>query len=235
MASSFLTPPAKEIDPSPQHCVLIGIDTHKDNHVAFAIDYRGATLAEIIFPACLLGYEALLEWVLELVDGVMPGLAFGIEGTGSYGAGLSRYLMAAGCTVRDINRIEKSTRRRRGKDDRCRSGKLAHSSRERQRRFPRPAGNAGVEMIRMLNNVRESAIHSRTKAINQLRALLVVADSALREELAGMPTAALIQLCSTLEPEPDGNPRASTHNCLRLLASRWLVPDGGDRGTVHGT
>jgi transposase len=223
MASSILAPPAKEIDPSPQHRVLIGIDTHKDNHVAFAIDYRGATLAEIIVPACLLGYEALLEWALELVHGVMPGLAFGIEGTGSYGAGLSRHLMAAGCTVRDINRIEKSTRRRRGKDDLIDAEAAARTLLSGTATTIPKAGNAGVEMIRMLNNVRESAIHSRTKAINQLRALLVVADPALREELSGMPTAALIQHCSTLEPELNSNPRASTHNCLRLLASRWLA------------
>ena len=90
MATQILTSPAKESDPKPQRRVVIGIDTHKNNHVASAIDYRGGTLAEIIVPACLLGYEALLEWALE---------------------------RAAGCTVRDINRIDKSSRRRRGKDD----------------------------------------------------------------------------------------------------------------------
>lgn len=89
MATQILASPAKESDPKPQRRVLIGIDTHKNNHVASAIDYRGGTLAEIIVPACLLRYEALLEWALELAGGVVSGLAFGIEGTGSYGAGLS--------------------------------------------------------------------------------------------------------------------------------------------------
>jgi transposase len=223
MATQILASPAKESDPKPQHRVLIGIDTHKNNHVAFAIDYRGGTLAEIIVPACLLGYEALLEWALELAGGVVSGLAFGIEGTGSYGAGLSRYLMAAGCTVRDINRIDKSTRRRRGKDDSIDAEAAARSLLAGTALTILKAGNTGVEMIRMLNNVRESAIHSRTKAINQLRGLVVVADPALREELAGMPTATLIEHCSTLEPEANDSLRTSTHNCLRILASRWLA------------
>jgi transposase len=223
MATQILASPAKECDPKSQHRVLIGIDTHKNNHVAFAIDYRGGTLAEIIVPACLLGYEALLEWALELAGGVVSGLAFGIEGTGSYGAGLSRYLMVAGCTVRDINRIDKSTRRRRGKDDSIDAEAAARSLLAGTALTIPKAGNAGVEMIRMLNNVRESAIHSRTKAINQLRGLVVVADPALREELAGMPTATLIEHCSTLEPEANDSLRTSTHNCLRILASRWLA------------
>ncbi|MFM7733270.1 MAG: IS110 family transposase [Cyanobium sp.] len=223
MATQILASPAKESDPKLQHRVLIGIDTHKNNHVAFAIDYRGGTLAEIIVPACLLGYEALLEWALELAGGVVSGLAFGIEGTGSYGAGLSRYLMVAGCTVRDINRIDKSTRRRRGKDDSIDAEAAARSLLAGTALTIPKAGNAGVEMIRMLNNVRESAIHSRTKAINQLRGLVVVADPALREELAGMPTATLIEHCSTLEPEANDSLRTSTHNCLRILASRWLT------------
>ena len=75
--------------------VIIGVDTHRDEHVAVAIDCLGAWLGQRRLPSVSSGYEALHCWASGLGD---VG-AFGIEGTGSYGAGLSRYLVRRGRTV----------------------------------------------------------------------------------------------------------------------------------------
>jgi transposase len=81
--------------------VYIGVDTHRDFHVAVALGGQGCLLGEMNLPACTAGYEALLDWALELAEGQATSLLFGIEGTGCYGAGLSRHLQAAQCSVRE--------------------------------------------------------------------------------------------------------------------------------------
>lgn len=77
--------------------VIIGVDTHKDQHVAVAIDGRGVRLDEKYVPAAVCGYEELERWSRSL--GQIH--AFGIEGTGSYGAGLARFLWLALRTSRE--------------------------------------------------------------------------------------------------------------------------------------
>ena len=93
--------------------VVIGVDTHQDQHVAVAIDRQGVRLAECHAPATTCGYGELERWSLSL--GKIR--AFGIEGTGSYGAGLARFLTARGYTVVEVNRPDRSTRYRKGKSD----------------------------------------------------------------------------------------------------------------------
>jgi transposase len=84
--------------------VVIGIDTHKDVHVAVALDWRGGRLGDLRISPTHSGYEELLEWSLLFTSGSLSQLTFGIEGTGSYGAGLSRYLQAVGAMVREVSR-----------------------------------------------------------------------------------------------------------------------------------
>ena len=93
--------------------VVIGVDTHQDQHVAVAIDRQGVRLAECHAPATTCGYGELERWSLSL--GKIR--AFGIEGTGSYGAGLARFLTARGYTVVEVNLPDRSTRYRKGKSD----------------------------------------------------------------------------------------------------------------------
>lgn len=69
--------------------IIIGIDTHKATHVAVAIDMQGARLAALSIPANSKGYLELERWSCGLGN----VSAFGIEGTGSYGAGFSRSLL----------------------------------------------------------------------------------------------------------------------------------------------
>ena len=86
--------------------VIIGVDTHEEMHVAVAIDRRGARLDEFHAVATTHGYENLERWSRELGE----VHAFGIEGTGSYGAGVARYMTRKGYRVVEVNRPDRSTR-----------------------------------------------------------------------------------------------------------------------------
>ena len=90
--------------------VIIGVDTHEDEdeHVAVAIDQQGVRLAQRCAPATSYGYGELEQWPRKLGE----VRAFGVEGTGSYVAGLARFLTGRGFAVVEVNRIDRSTRYR---------------------------------------------------------------------------------------------------------------------------
>ena len=90
-----------------------GVDTHADLHVAAALDPIGGLLGVRQFPATAAGYADLVEWLGGFGD---VGLV-GVEGTGSYGAGLARHLAAAGVAVVEVDRADRQDRRRQGKSD----------------------------------------------------------------------------------------------------------------------
>ena len=92
---------------------IIGIDTHKDIYVAVAINGLGARLATASFPVTSDGYDQVTAWAAG--HGVVH--AFGIEGTGSYGAGLTRALITKGLRVIEVGRVNRQLRRRHGKTD----------------------------------------------------------------------------------------------------------------------
>ncbi|MEQ6335621.1 transposase [Sphingobium sp. MK2] len=93
--------------------MVIGVDTHKDVHVAVAINGLGARLATASFPVTSKGYRQMAAWAAK--HGTVH--AFGIEGTGSYGAGLTRALTAMGLRVIEVGRVNRQLRRRHGKTD----------------------------------------------------------------------------------------------------------------------
>ena len=90
-----------------------GVDTHADMHVAAALDSIGGLLGVREFPATAAGYAGLLGWLRSLGNLALAG----VEGTGSYGAGLARYLAAAGVRVVEVDRPDRQDRRRQGKSD----------------------------------------------------------------------------------------------------------------------
>src|SRR6266481_4103897 len=90
-----------------------GVDTHADTHVAAALDPVGGLLGVAEFPATAAGYARLLGWLA----GFGTVALVGIEGTGSYGAGLARYVTAAGIRVVEVDRSDRQDRRRQGKSD----------------------------------------------------------------------------------------------------------------------
>src|SRR6266568_4812168 len=88
-----------------------GVDTHADTHVAAALDPIGGLLGVREFPATAAGYAGLLGWL----GGFGTVALAGIEGTGSYGAGLARHVTAAGIRVAGAVRSDRQDRRRQGK------------------------------------------------------------------------------------------------------------------------
>jgi len=90
-----------------------GVDTHADMHVAAALDPVGGLLGVAEFPVTPAGYARLLGWL----GGFGTVCLVGIEGTGSYGAGLARHVAAAGIRVVEVDRSDRQDRRRQGKSD----------------------------------------------------------------------------------------------------------------------
>src|SRR5215207_5535151 len=179
-----------------QWTVAIGVDTHKDVHVAVALDVFGAQLDSREIATTPAGYRSLLSWAQGL--GV-PASA--IEGTGSYGAGLVRFLERAGVSVYECERPRRQERRR-GKSDLIDAALAARKLLGRERLgLPRGAGRR--EDLRLLLLERRSAVQARTAALNQLSALLVTAPEHVRERLGALSGERLAQAAARLRPRPD--------------------------------
>ena len=197
--------------------VVIGVDTHKDQHVAVAIDGRGVRLAEKHVPVAVCGYEELERWSRDL--GQVH--AFGVEGTGSYGAGLARFLTCRGYTVIEVNRPDRSVRYRKGKSDPTDAEMAARAVLAGVADATPKSGEGEVEMIRMLKSTKNSAVVARTQAINQMKALVLTAPAELRETLDDLTTRGLIKRCGSFRPGRPGDPTAAAKYALRSLACRY--------------
>ena len=130
--------------------VIVGVDTHKHVHVAVAIDTRGIRLGDQSFVADSGGYRALIT----SADTHGRIKAFGIEGTGSYGAGMPRAVRRAGHRVVEVNRGDRHTRRAVGKSDTVDAEVAARSVLAGQATATPKTGDGVVEMIRQLKIAR---------------------------------------------------------------------------------
>ncbi|MEK6253028.1 MAG: IS110 family transposase [Actinomycetota bacterium] len=200
-----------------QWTVAIGIDTHKCTHVAVALDRRGGQLDSFEAPATSAGYLALHRWAHELGEPV-----FALEGAGSYGAGLARFLQAAGCLVYECER-PKRVERRRGKNDLI-DALLAARRLLTGERLGAPRGLSGPrEDLRLLLLERRSAIRARTATLNQLQAVLVTAPERLRSRLGGRNSEQLARAVAGLRPRQAE--QAVVRGVLRRLGRRVLNLD----------
>jgi transposase len=173
-----------------------GVDTHADVHVAAALDSIGGLLGVREFPATAAGYCGLLGWL----GGFGQVALVGIEGTGSYGAGLARHLAAAGIRVVEVDRADRQDRHRAGKSDPLDAVSAARAA-QSGRAAGAPKGRDGaVEAIRALMVAKRSAGHERTQAINQARALIVTGPEELRARFARHTPAQLVAGLAALRP-----------------------------------
>ncbi len=153
---------------------------------------NGRRVADREFPATRAGYTDLLEWMRSF--GRLH--AVGVEGTGSYGAALARHLSSAKVKVVEVNRPDRRQRRTKGKSDPLDSYSAAEAVlADRAGAVPK-SGNGVAESIRVLHLVRAGAVKARTACLNELQALLVTAPAELREQLAGLKKARLVDACS---------------------------------------
>ena len=147
--------------------------------------------------------------------------AFGVEGTGSYGAGLARFLTYRGYTVIEVNRPDRSVRYREGKSDPTDAEMAARAVLAGVADATPKSGEGEVEMIRMLKSAKNSAVVARTQAINQMKALVLTAPAELRETLDDLTTRGLIKRCGSFRPGRPGDPTAAAKYALRSLACRY--------------
>ena len=185
------------VDPS--H-VVIGVDTHKWEHVAVAVNGVGQRLGEVTVLATPAGYQALLGWALA----VGTVTAFGVEGTGSYGSGLARFLRRKGQVIVEVSRPpRKGERRLSGKSDPIDAEHAARAVLSGKATATPKLGEGAVETIRLVKIARDSAVRSQTQAMITLKSVLVTAPDELRQHLAGLSDFKLIRTCAGLETTGD--------------------------------
>ena len=202
--------------------IIVGVDTHKHTHAAVALTGLGARVAELTIKVGLAGYRELEAWARSLGS----VRAFGIEGTGSYGAGLARFLCEAGHVVHEVGRPDRRLRRQRGKTDHLDAEAAARAVLGGQATAVPKPGTSRVEMIRHLKVARDSAVKARSQAMLALEALIVGAPAALREQLEAVTgKMALVRRLAALRPGPLASTTASARASLRAIARRWLDLD----------
>ncbi len=202
---------------SNQPQVTVGVDTHKQFHVAHAVDQLGRPLGTHRLAAKPAGYRGFVSWAHELGQLVVVG----IEGPGHFGAGLARHLRAEGIAVSEVGRPKRQRRARFGKsDDVDAAGAAARVLAGDALGEPKSADGA-AEMVRVLRVARTSVVRARAKAHNALQDLVVTAPAALREQLAGLYKDRLICACEQLsEPETLTTPTDAVIVAIKSLAVR---------------
>jgi transposase len=197
-----------------------GVDTHADVHVAAAVDQAGRLLGTRSFPAGEAGYAALLAWLRS--HGPLERV--GVEGTGSYGAGLARCLAAAGAVVLEAPRPDRQRRRRDGKSDVVDAVSAALAALRGDCGIPK-SGDGPAESVRMLRAARSGAMKARTQAGNQLRALALTAPEPVRARLAGLRTPALARAAAAWGHGDLADPAEGARAAMAAVAARWLALD----------
>lgn len=196
--------------------VTVGVDTHGDVHVAAVVDAVGAIRGTTSVAATPRGFGELVRFAERFgrVDLV------GVEGTGAYGVGLTRWLLERGYRVVEVDRPDRKTRRMKGKSDPVDAEAAARAALSGTATGLPKARNGQVEMIRALRVVRRSAVRSRTQAMNQIHSLLVTGPDEVRLWARGQSPARLVERLGRLRPGPVTSPLAATKLALRELARR---------------
>ena len=198
-------------------------------HVAAALDPIGGLLGVREFPAGPAGYARLLEWP----GGFGTVCLAGIEGTGSYGAGLARHVTTAGVRVAGVDRSGRQDRRRQGKSDPLDAVSAARAAQSGRARGAPKGRDGTVEAIRALMVAKRSARADRTQTNGQARSLIVTGPDDLRARFARHTAAALVAGLALLRPRPGDVAGYATRIALRELGRRAEFP-GGQPGRPGG-
>lgn len=205
--------------------VVVGVDTHRDTHTAAVIDTTGGSLGHQTFTADVRGYAQLLAWALG--HGTVTRI--GIEGTGAYGAGLTRHLRSAtaglGIVLVEVDRPDRAARRRAGKSDPLDAETAARAALAEVRTGVPKDRDGAVESLRALRIARRSAVAQRADTQRRIKAMLITAPEPLRGQLRGLSVTRLITTCAGLRPDAAriAEPEHATKHALRSLARRHLA------------
>jgi transposase len=202
-----------------------GVDTHLDLNVAAALDGMGGLLGVAEFPATLAGHRRMLGWF----SGFGPVARVGVEGTGSYGAGLARFLRRAGVEIVEVDRPNRQARRRAGKSDHLDAVEAARAALSGRACGAAKSRDGNVEAIRALVVAKRSARSTKIQTLNQIRHLSFTAPDELRQRLAGVSRQQLAAKAAALRPGSmrDGADPVmpATKTALQILGRRVLALD----------
>jgi transposase len=197
--------------------IVGGVDTHADSHVAAVIDTNGGVLGIESFPADHAGCETLLGWFTSYgeIDRV------GVEGTGSWGVGLARFLHDHEIMVVEVDRLNRQNRRRVGKSDPTDAVSAARAALSGSASVIPKTRNGPVEQIRILMVARRSARSQRIETLNQLRHLVFTGPEEIRVRFKDRYKTGLITEVAKLRPRKGSDPVLyTTQVTMRGLARR---------------
>lgn len=196
--------------------VTVGVDTHCDTHTAAVLDARGALLAVEQFPANGAGYVALEHWACRFgkVDKI------GVEGTGSWGAGLTAHLQGADHDVIEVDQPDRKARRQRGKSDPVDAEAAARAVMAGTATTVPKDRDSKVECLRVLRVAKNSATKARSEARTQLKSLISTAPEPLRAELRDLNANPLVKRCAAFKPKGYDTVTNATKTALRSIARR---------------
>lgn len=200
--------------------VVGGVDTHKDLHSAAVVDVHDRVLGHEYFPTTRHGYKCMLHWMRSF--GVLERV--GVECTGTYGAGLLRYLNQAGVEVLEVTAPDKSVRRLRGKDDALDAENAAHAAYARVRTVSPKTRDGMIESLRVLKVCRKTAVAARRVALQMIQMNIVSAPQELRDALRSMTRMQLIRTLASWRPDLTGYRDITTayRIAFKSLARRYL-------------
>jgi transposase len=195
-----------------------GVDTHRDVHVVAALDERGGQLGVESFPATGSGYRKALCWLRRFGDLERVG----VEGTGTYGAGLARYLHSQGVVVVEVTCPNRQRRRSHGKSDPVDALSAARSAQGGEATAQPKTRIGNVEAIRALRIVRRSAVKARNEALNQMRSLLITGPEDLRATFRGTTVWRMVTAAARLRPaDPERAPMSGPGVMRVLVGVGW--------------
>jgi transposase len=168
-----------------------GVDTHKDLHVAAVVDEQDRVLGTQSSASTRQGYRQILAWMHSFGEVHRVG----IESTGSYGAGLLRFLQQAGVTVLEVTTPDWQDRRRRGKNDDFDTQNAAHAAFAGIRTVTSKSRDGMIEALRVLSACRKTAVAARRIALQMIQNTIVCAPESLREVLRRMTRMSSCERC----------------------------------------
>jgi transposase len=196
-----------------------GVDTHLDTHVAAALDERGALLGVESFDTTPAGYRQLLAWLRRFGDVERVG----VEGTGSYGAGLTRHLHQHDIAVVEVDRPNRQRRRRRGKSDPQDAITAARAAQSGDACGLAKTRTGNVEAMRVLRVARASARKGRAQNLNQMRSIISTGPEPLRAELRHLNVYRLLETASAFRPGTNRDLVSLTKLALKMMARRAIA------------
>lgn len=199
--------------------VILGVDTHLDTHVGALLNSQGHLLGCLTVTTNSNGYDRLVVWANSF--GRLKRA--GVEGTGTYGAGLASVLREHGVEVFEVNRPDRSKRRLQGKSDPTDAESAARAVLSGSATAIAKTQSGAAEMMRVVSVARRSAVKAKTQAMNQLRALLVSAPQDVRERLWKSKPADCATGCARVRSLGTTEFLHTLTTALCLLAKRWLL------------